>query len=160
MSLTVRLDRVFPGMGTPLRNDAIFLQTGLAMSGTAQQSFPIPATGVLSLTTTMGRIRMKVYNGGGTTPALADILATASDGTNTVVIGQGILHPNVAITLLAASNQFFEFYFEYLIDLGAGGGATGTLSNTIGGATSFSVKTTMTGTSPTASMDLELCPLI
>jgi hypothetical protein len=157
MALTIRLDRTFPGMGSPMRNDAIFLQTGLAMSGTAQQSFPIPASGVLSFQTTTGKIRMKVYNGGGTTPALTDILVTASDGTNSVVIGNSLLHPTVAVTLIAASNQFFEFFFEYLLDSGAGGGASGTLA---GGATSFSVKTTMSGTSPTASMDLEICPLI
>jgi hypothetical protein len=157
MSLNIRLDRTFPGMGSPLRNDAIFLQTSLAMTGTVQQSWPIPATGTLSFSTTTGKIRMKVYNGGGTTPALTDVLVTASDGTNSVVIGNSMLHPTVAITLLASANQFFEYFFEYLLDSGAGGGASGTLA---GGATSFSVKTTMSGTTPTASLDLEICPLI
>lgn len=161
MSFNVRLDRTFPGMGQPLRNDAVFLQTGLALSGTVQQSFPIPLTGVLAPTTTMGRIRLKIYNGGGTTPALTDVLVTGSDGTNTVVIGQAVLHPNVAITLLASGNQWLEFIFDYLFDVGSpGGGASGQLSSAIGGANSFSVKTTLSGTAPTASMDMEICQLI
>ena len=161
MSINIRLDRIFPGMGQPLRNDALYLQTGLALSGTAQQTFPIPASGVLVPTTTAGRIRVKIYNGGGTTPAVTDIVITATDGTNTVEILQGTFHTNVAVSLTATS--WLEFEFEYILDTapsGAGGGASGQLSGVIGGANAFSVKTTLSGTAPTASMDMEICPLI
>ncbi len=161
MSFNNRLDRIFPGMGQPLRNDTLFLAQGLALSTTGQQSNTLPAAGLLVPTTSAGRMRVKIYNGGGTTPALTDLLVTASDGTNTVVIGQSVLHPTVAITITAT--QWFEYEFEYLLDVaasGAGGGASGQLSGVVGGATSFAVKTTLSGTSPTASMDVELAPLV
>jgi hypothetical protein len=162
VSFNVRLDRIFPGMGQPLRNDAVFLQSGIALSGTAQQSSPIPASGVLSIPTSAGRLRIKIYNGGGTTPALTDIVVTAGDGTNNITLGGGILHPTVAVTLSATS--WLEFEFEYIIDFattaGGGGGSVGQLLASVGGANQFAIKTTMSGTAPTASMDLELCPLI
>jgi hypothetical protein len=156
VSINVRLDRTFPGVGAPIRNDSLYLQTGIALSGTVQQSSPIPASGTI-LGTTAGRIRFKLYNGGGTTPALTDILVTASDGTNTVPIYW--LHPNAAITL--STTQWIDTWFDYLLDTaasGSGGGAAGQLLP--GGATSFSFKSTMSGTSPTASLDLEIVPLV
>jgi hypothetical protein len=148
-------------MGQPLRNDASFLQTGLALSGTAQQSFPMPSSGTFAIPTTVGRIRIKIYNGGGTSPTVADVLILASDGTNSVVVGQGLVHPNAAVAI--TTTQWYEEEFEYILDTaasGAGGGASGQLSSVVGGANSFSVKTTLGGTSPTASMDMEICPLI
>jgi hypothetical protein len=56
-----------------------------------------------------------------------------------------------------------EFEFEYILDVassGAGGGATGQLSGVIGGANAFAVLYTMTGAAGTASMDVEIAPLI
>jgi hypothetical protein len=157
-----RLDSIFPGMGVGLRNDAVLIQTGIALSTTGQQSTPIPASGVLAPTTSAGRIRIKIYNGGGTSPTLIDLLVTATDGTNTVLIPQSLIHPTVAWPLTTATS-WFEFEFEFILDVassGAGGGAVGQLSGVIGGANAFSVKTTLGGTTPTASMDLELVPLI
>jgi hypothetical protein len=159
MALNVRADRIFPGMGVGVRADSSYLQTGIALSTTGQQSNPIPSSGVI-LGTTVGAIRIKIYNGGGTSPTLVDLLVTASDGTNTVLIAQSLIHPTVAWPLTTATS-WFEFEFEYLLDAassGSGGGAAGQLLP--GGATSFSVKTTLGGTSPTASMDVEIVPLI
>ena len=160
MSLNIRLDRIFPGMGVSVRNDTQYLRAGIALSGTPQQTSVLPATGII-LPTTAGRIRVKIYNGGGTTPTFTDLVVNASDGTNTVIIGPSLVHPASAIGLTAT--QWFEYEFEYLLDTaasGAGGGATGQLSGVVGGATSFNILTTMGGTSPTASMDVEICPLI
>ncbi len=156
MALNVRVDRTFPGYGVGVRNDATYYQAGIALSGTGQVSSPIPATGVL-LGTTTGKIRIKIYNGGGTSPTLTDILVQASDGTNLVTIF--VFHPNTALALTTTS--WFDQLFDYLLDAatsGSGGGAVGQLLP--GGATSFNVKTTMGGTSPTASMDLEIVPLV
>jgi hypothetical protein len=158
MAFNYRLDRVFPGMGQPLRNDGVFVQTGLALSGTTQQTFPIPSSGVLSPTTSAGRIRVKIYNGAAGT--LTDLVVTATDGTNTIEIGQSLLHPFVAVALSATA--WLEFFFDYLFDvsgvIGGGGGASGQLLSSIGGANAFSVKTTLGA--GTASMDLELAPLV
>src|ERR1700693_508239 len=157
MGLNVRLDRTFPGEGVGVRNDSVYLQTGIALSGTAQQSSPIPLTGTI-LGTTAGKIRIKIYNGGGTSPTLVDILVVASDGTNFVPVFA--YHPNVALTLL--TTQWYDAYFAYLLDTASvtndAGGVKGQLLP--GGATSFSVKTTLGGTSATASMDLEIVPLV
>lgn len=161
MALNRRLDQRFPGLGVGVRNDSIYLQTGIALANNPQQSSPIPLTGTLAPVTNAGAIRIKIYNGGGASPTLTDLLVTATDGTNTIVIGQSILHPNVAIALNLA--QWFEFEFEYFLDVatsGAGGSASGQLSSVIGGANAFSVKTTLGGSSPTASMDVEIMPLI
>lgn len=158
MALNIRLDRLFPGMGVSVRNDALYYQAGIALSTTGQVSNPIPASGTI-LATTAGRIRVKIYNGGGTSPTLIDLVVQASDGTNTVTIGQGLIHPTVAVPITTTS--WLEFEFEYILDAaasGSGGGVAGQMLP--GGATSFAVKTTLGGTSPTASMDLELVPLI
>ena len=156
MALNVRVDRLFPGTGVGVRNDSIYYQAGLALSGTVQQTFPIPATGVI-LGTTAGRIRIKIYNGGGTSPALVDLLVTATDATNTVQIFN--YHPNTALTL--TSTQWFDRNFEYLLDAAASGSGGGTVGQLLpGGATSFNVLTTLSGTSATASMDLEIVPLV
>ncbi len=156
MALNVRVDRTFPGFGVGVRNDATYYQAGLALSGTVQQTFPIPATGVI-LGTTAGKIRMKVYNGAGTSPTLVDLQVNASDGTNSVSIFN--YHPSTALAL--STTAWFDRYFNYLLDTaasGSGGGAVGQLLP--GGATSFNVLTTLGGTSPTASMDLEIVPLV
>jgi len=159
MSFNRRLDSVFPGLGQPLRNDALFLQTGVALT-TGGAAVPIPATGLLVPTTTAGRIRLKIYNGGGTTPTITAMSTTASDGTNTVLIAQSVF----AGSRLISATSWLEFEFDYLLDVattaGTGGGSIGQLLASVGGATSFSFTYTMTGAAGTASMDIELAPLI
>jgi hypothetical protein len=157
-----RLDSIFPGMGQPLRNDAVFLQSGLAVTtaGGPLQAFPIPATGVLSPTTSAGKLRIKIYNPTNA-PSLTQVQVKASDGTNSVFIGQSEFNPAAGIALTAT--LWYEQMFEYILDVassGAGGGASGQLSGVVGGATTFSVLVTITGAGGTASMDVELAPLV
>ncbi len=162
MAFNKRLDSIFPGMGVPFRNDAIFIQTGLAVTtaGGPLQLFPAPLTGVLSPVTTSGRMRIKIYNPTNT-PTLTALQVKASDGTNSVLLGQSVVAPTGG--LLLSATLWFEHEFEYILDTagsGAGGGVSGQLSSVIGGATSFSIAVTITGAAGTASMDVELCPLI
>lgn len=160
MSFNRRVDSIFPGMGQPLRNDALYLQTGIALATGGPTSVPIPGTGVLVPTTTAGRIRLKIYNGGGTTPTITALTVTATDGTNTVQILQGTF----AGSRLISATSWLEFEFEYILDVattaGTGGGSIGQLLANIGGANAFAVLYTMTGASGTASMDVEIAPLI
>jgi hypothetical protein len=156
-----RLDSLFPGTGVGLRNDAVLIQNGVALTVAASpQTTTHPATGVLAPTCSAGRLRIKIYNGG-TAFVLTDIIVNASDGTNLVRIGQGLVHPNT--TILLSATLWYEQQFSFILDVassGAGGGATGQLSGVVGGATTFQIITTGTGAGGTASMDVELVPLV
>lgn len=160
MAFNRRLDSTFPGFGVGLRNDTSFLQTGLVLTQAASpQTFPIPASGVLAPTCTAGKMRIKCYNGA-TGITVTDIKVTATDGTNTVVIGSGLVHPNAPAALTATA--WFEWIFEFILDVassGAGGGASGQLSGTVGGANNLNVIIS-TGTGGTGSMDIDFFPLI
>jgi hypothetical protein len=124
---------------------------GVALSGTGAQTTTIPATGSFILAFYAGWVRVKVYNGAGTTPTLTDVKITASDGTNTVTLASW--HPGVAATL--SSTAFADVLLPFILDISpAGGGSTGTLIQL--GATSISVVTTLGGTSPAATMDIEM----
>jgi hypothetical protein len=156
-----RLDSLFPGMGQPLRNDLLFLRTAIIVTtaGSPQTSL-LPAAGVLIPTTTAGKIRVKIYNAT-VAASVVNVRVTATDGTNTVLIGQSDSSP--AAALLVDATHWFEFMFDYILDVagsGAGGGATGQLSSVIGGANSFSVITNVSGAGGSASMDVELAPLV
>lgn len=162
MAFNRRLDSTFPGFGVGVRNDASYLQTGLALSGTVQQTFPFPSSGTFSTSFTAGKIRLKIYNGGGTTPAVSDLVVRFTDGTNTIFPCQGVYHPTAAQTLSAT--LWLEWMFEFVLDVattaGTGGGSIGQLLASVGGANAGAVLTTMTGTAPTATMDLDFMPLI
>lgn len=103
-----------------------------------------------------GKVRVKVYNGAGTSPAVATISATATDGTNTVDIAEGYVHPASAFAL--SSTRWTEHIFEFLLDDGLASGNGGSSGKLIGtGATSITVTITLSGTGETASADVELC---
>jgi hypothetical protein len=139
-------------MGTPQTNDAVFMRAGVALTGTAAQTTTIPATGVLSRPTTTGKIRVKIY--GGAAAALTSATISASDGTNTCLLG--MVSP-VTLSATAFTDQVFDYLVDSATGPGAGGGAVGQMSAAVGGATSFSVITTLA--SGTASMDVEICPV-
>jgi hypothetical protein len=160
MSLNVRLDRTFPGYGVGVRNDSLYLGTGVALTQAGNPTVvPIPGTGVIP-GTTAGKIRLKIYGGGGTTPIITSLLVTASDGTNTVRIFNDV--PLAAGIPLTAATAWYDKFFEYLLDTatttaGAGGAAGQLLP---GGATSFSISVNLGTTTGTASLDWEIIPLV
>lgn len=124
---------VSPGFGSPI----VAARANVSMSGTAQQTFTVPSSGSLAPTCRTGYVRFKTTGGGGTSPTLTDILITATDGTTTVTIDN--FHPNTAITLSATSTA--DYLKEFCIDINA---------------TSVSVLTTMGGTAPTSTGDVEI----
>lgn len=158
-SINVSVKRLFPGFGVPVQNDSIYLRTGIALSTTGAQTNTIPATGVLAVGTTAGRFRFKIYNGGGTSPTLVTASVTATDGTNTPY---PLFTTTPATPFAIGTTGWVDRFFDYLIDTATttagAGGATGQLLP--GGAVTFTISTTLGGTSPTASMDLELAPLV
>lgn len=160
MAFNRRLDSTFPGFGVGVRNDASYQQIAVALSGTAQQTVPLPATGTFSTPFTAGKLRLKIYGGGGTTPAISDIVVSFTDGTNTVYPPQGVYHPTAAKTLSAT--LWLEWYFEFLFDVAStgGSGTVGGMLASVGGANAGTILTTMTGTSPTASLDIDFMPIV
>ena len=158
MSINVGVGRTFPGFGSPVEN-ASYDQNALAVVGTGVVTLPLPASGnLLGIPgTTAGKIRVKVYGGGGTSPTVVNITVLLSDGTNTVTVAA--FQPNVARAL--SSTGWVDWFCEYLVDTassGSGGGATGQLLP--GGATTATVSITLGGTSPTALCDVQIRPLI
>lgn len=137
---TDRVARILPGFGSPNQNDTYFLNQNIALSGTAQQSNTLPSTAswTAPFTLSYGWLRVKIYNGIGTSPTLVDLLAILNDyNGNAVQIAQ--VHPNTAVTL--SSTSLFDQIFPFFT------GATGT---------SITIKTTLGGTSPGATMDTEV----
>jgi hypothetical protein len=156
-AINVQLARTFPGFGMGLLSSQ---NTNLAaaLSG-ASTTVTLPTTGTFTLATTTGKVRIKIYNGGGTSPTITSIIGSASDGTNTV----RFLEVAPATAYALSTTAWYDQMFDYILDTaasGAGGGATGQLSGVVGGATSFSFIIALGGTSPTASADLEIVPLI
>lgn len=162
MAINVGVGRVFPGTGVSLFSVANNQILGVSIA--TGVSYYLPATTAAATTAaplavgvTAGRIRVKIYNGAGTSPVLTKLQLAATDGTNFVVFAD----VNLGTTIAIASTTWYDAIFDFLIDTASGstnGGAVGQLIN--GGATYFRIVPTMTGTSPTFSMDAEYLGLI
>lgn len=168
-AINVGIARVFPGLGvSSFQTQQSF--SGLAITSGTQYFVPSTAPAhtaalVLQPTVTAGRIRIKVYNGAGTSPTLTKLQIVASDGTNSVVFDD--LNFGTAVTL--STTSWFDYEKDFLIDTaasGAGGGAVGQLisgasaTSGNGGITAIGITATLGGTSPAATMDVELLGLI
>jgi hypothetical protein len=138
MAFTNRTYGITNGFGTALL-DASYLNAGIALTTTGQQSNTVPGSGSFVQAITRGYLRVKIYNGGGTSPTLVDLLITATDGTNTVTFY--VMHPTVAIALATGITGYVDLLIPFEFEISA---------------TSITVKTTMGGTTPTANMDLEV----
>ena len=119
----------FTGVGAQL------YQKTASLSGTGQQTNTISS---ISPAVTRGYIRYKVSNGAGTSPTLVDVVVTCTDGTTTVTIEK--YHPSTADTL--STTAWTDRVADFIVDINAN---------------SFSILTTMGGTSPLATLDFEVC---
>jgi len=99
-----------------------------------------------------GLWRVKLYNGGGTTPALVSVTLTGTDGTNTVTLDNFV--PVAAITI--STTAYVDVMGDFILDTASS--STGGLSGTLifGGATYFTFTFTASGTSYTFSCDAEI----
>lgn len=153
MAINKRLDAIVAGINSGLRQDSVYQNIGVALSGTAPQTTNIPGTGLFPIAYSTGWVRVKIYNGGGTTPTVSNVKITATDGTNVIVVDT--YNPGTAHNLTATS--WYDRSIDFLVDLaltGAGGGASGQLI-ALNGVNQIQVITTLGGTAPTATMDLE-----
>jgi hypothetical protein len=153
MAFNIRLARTLPSLGTTRMNDGVLMRAGVALTGTAAQTTPIPATGVLRTPTTAGKIRVKIYGGGAAT--ITNVVVSASDGTNSCMVAT---LPGGTLSATSFYDQMADYLVDTATTTGAGGGAIGQLSAAAGGATSFQVVTTLSA--GTATMDVELCPTL
>jgi hypothetical protein len=153
LAINKRLDAIVAGISAGLRQDSVYVSTGVALSGTAEQTNTLPASGTFPIAYSTGWVRIKIYNGGGTNPTLTSLKILAGDGTNSVLLYA--LNPATAHNLTATS--WFDECIDFLVDVaatGAGGGATGQLI-AANGINTITIKTTLGGTTPTATLDAE-----
>jgi hypothetical protein len=112
----------------------------------------VPLTGSISPAVARGLWRCKIYNPGGTTPAITSVTLTAGDGTNTVTLDNFV--PTAGITI--TSTAYIDVMGDFLLDTASSssGGSSGTLI--FGGATFFTFTFAVTGTSASFSADCEI----
>jgi hypothetical protein len=129
-----------------------YSNTGQAVSAAALTVRVPSGSTSISPPVVRGLWRIKLYGGGGTTPALVSVTLTATDGTNTVTLDNFV--PVSAITI--SSTAFVDVCGDFITDTAAAstGGTYGTLI--FGGATSFTFTFTASGTSYTFSADAEI----
>jgi hypothetical protein len=140
-----------PGFGSP----QLIQRLGIALSGAAQQTTSVPATGAIVPGIYQGKVRVKVYAGTGTGVTLTDLVLQITDGTNTVIFGE--FHPNSAPTLTATT--WVDVEFDFTVDFGGTpGGASGQLIAP-GAATAAAIVVqvlTTLGVPGGATMDIEV----
>jgi hypothetical protein len=153
VAINKRLDSIVAGITVAIRQDGVYTSPGVALSGTVLQTNNLPPTGTFPIAYSNGWVRVKIYNGGGTTPTVIAVKILAGDGTNTIVVDY--FNPATAHSLSATSWYDRSIYF--LCDVaasGAGGGASGQLI-ALNGVNQIQIQTTLGGTTPTATMDSE-----
>lgn len=134
MSITYRLNNQVPSLGAPVQNDSLFLSNSNALSGTAEQT-----TTLSSFVPALRgcKVKISIHTGGGTSPTVAAVRVQVSDGTTT----ERSFEYNPATAATLAANNTVVLTFEICSELQF---------------TSLAVLTTLGGTSPTATMDVEV----
>ena len=141
-----RLSSIFPAFGTPLVNDSIFQSVGNSLSGTSQAQ--VALTG-LSPNIYAGRVRVKIYQFGGTSPTLLNVIINVTDGVevvgifdnspvvatvpgNALTLTDGAMAAGVAV-LTSATGAFVAGLVGRPITVSKAGNAAGTatLSSTV-----------------------------
>jgi hypothetical protein len=153
MAINKRLDAIVAGINVGLRADSTYQNLGIVLSGTGEQTNTIPSSGTFPIAYSTGWVRVKIYNGAGTNPTLSALKIIGGDGTNSVLVYA--LNPATAHNL--SSTSWFDECIDFLLDVaatGTGGGSTGQLI-AANGVNTITIKTTLGGTSPSATMDLE-----
>lgn len=145
MSFITRLPDQVPGLGSPARNDALFLKQAIVLTGTAQQGNIIPASGNFVPALSRGKIRVKLSApaASGVSPAVASLYFVLTDGTNFVEVGR---HSTEVLAIgsntpSASIPNYVDRIIEFEVDIAA---------------VSLSVESTLTGTNPVVLMDVEI----
>jgi hypothetical protein len=110
-------------------------------------------------------VRVKVYNGSGTSPTLTKLQIMGYDGTNSVVIADW----NFGTAVTLSSTSWADLIADFICDTApstTSGGAVGYLIGSAsavtgnGGMQCIKVIPTLGGTGPACTMDVEIFGLI
>lgn len=168
MAINISLQRTFPGFGVSSLQ-SIQQATGIAV--TSGTTYYVPGTtsnsvaGLLVPTVTVGRVRVKVYNGAGTSPTLTKVQISGYDGTNLVVLADW----NFGTAVTLSTTSWADLIADFICDTApstTSGGAVGYLIGSAsatsgnGGIQCLKIVATLGGTSPAATMDVEVFGLI
>ena len=148
MSFVNRLAAILNGFGTGIQNDTLFLSAGNSLSTTNAQTTTLSG---LTPTLSKGLVRLKFYGAGGTTPVVNVVQVIVTDGTTYVTIFVGAAYPTMS-TVSATGSPYTN---------GGSNSAVGGVDIVIPfevdiNCTAVAVLTTLTGTNPTAKLDVEV----
>lgn len=164
MAFNIGLSRTFPGLGLTTLTS---VQVAAGIAVTSGTTYYVPGTtsnsvaGLLIPTVTIGRVRVKVYNGAGTSPTLTKLQIMGFDGTNSVVIADW----NFGTAVTISSTSWADLIADFICDTApstTSGGAVGYLIGAAsatsgnGGIQCIKVIPTLGGTSPSCTMDVEI----
>lgn len=132
MAIVNTLQKLFPTFGAVTN---YVTAASVALSGSSAQ------TTAVTLGTqgyTKGRVRIKIYNGGGANTT-AQVTVSVTDGTNTWIV-----FSVPAVTIANAAAGGLDFVKDWNVDLNVA---------------TVNIITTLGGTTTTASMDYEVCSI-
>ena len=138
MSILNSVKKIMQGFGSGSSTGAV--AGGYATAAAVSLSGGTAQTTAVTMGTqgyTNGRVRVKIYNGGGANTS-AIVQVQVSDGTNTYYLNG----PFSALVIANGANSGLDFLFEVLVDISI---------------STVNIITTLGGTTTTASMDYEVC---
>ena len=165
MAINISVQRTFPGLGaTTLQS--IQQATGIAV--TSGSTYYVPGTssnsvaGLLVPTITIGAVRIKIYNGTGTSPTLSSLAIQGYDGTNTVTLHFWDFATAVTLSSTSWADLCWNPFVADTAPSTTSGGAVGYLIGSAsatsgnGGIECIKVIPTLGGTGPGCTMDVEV----
>jgi len=134
MSFANKLYPNVPSLGVPLYQSTLVSENNSLTDGANTVT-------ISSISPTMraGRMRYKIYNGAGTSPAVVSVVVTVTDGTTTELVHY--FYPNAARAI--SSTGWIDWTFTFISELSVN---------------SVSIVVTLSGTSETGKLDFEVSP--
>lgn len=168
MAWVRRLASIFPGFGTPVQNDTLFQSVANALSGTTQAQVALSG---LTPAISAGKLRVKIYQFGGTSPTVLNLVMNATDGVEVVCIAEispvvatvsgggltltdGAMSATGVKVLTSATGAFTSALVGRQVSVSTAGNAAGTatLTSTVTAYTSATSITLADGSLKTAAV--------
>jgi len=85
-----------------------FLVSRTAIAVSSGSASAVPSSGSLTIPIYRGKIRVKIYNGAGTSPTLTKVQISITDGTNTVIVEDR----NFGTAVTLSSTNYYDGVFN------------------------------------------------